>query len=219
MSQVLDLKNVVEDIVTSYEARVKNIGAIFDATPLILGEFQESLFNTRQEREKINTQLRDILAKNESLRRKDFDHMMQGILSTQDAREKEVRNLLNSYLNEQKEMTQVLRERLGRFKDSLARGENQRIKEFQEMIKDIVAKQDKRKEEVTSKLKEFQEKQQVLTSRLRELLSKGRELRIKDFKSMLKEFKAQHKERLAHQEERKKEVRHLLGEFKKKRRD
>ena len=212
-----DLNNIINNILYSYEIRIKSIGSIFDTTHQILQGFQDDLFDTRQEREKISAELRESLAKNESLRRKDFDNMMQGILITQNEREKEVRNLLNRYLNEQKEMAQALRKNLESVKDSLAKGEAQRLKEFQEMIKEILANQDKRKEEVTSRLKEFQNEQKVLASRLKELLSKGKELRIRDFKSMLIEFKSQHKERIALQEERKEMVHNMLEGFKKER--
>lgn len=210
-----EMKNIVDNIVSSYEARIQSIGTLFDTTHQILLGFQDSLLDTRQEREKLNAELRESLTKNESLRRKDFDNMMQGILIAQDEREKEVRKLLNSYLIEQKEMVRSLRENLGKFKNSLEKGEVRRVKEFQEMIKHILAKQEERKDEVTSRLKEFKKEQKVLASGLKELLAKGKELRIKDLRSMLKEFKTQHKERLARQEERKKEVRQLLGEFKK----
>jgi len=211
------MEHIVNNIFSSYETRIQSIGEIFNTTHQLLKGFQESFLDTKQEREKINAALRENLAKNGSLRRKDFDNMMQGILSTQDEREKEVRNLLNSYLNEQREMAQALRERLERFKDSLARGEAIRLEEFQSLIKKILAKQDERKDEVTSGLKEFQKEQEVLAKRLKELLAKGRELRIRDFKLMLKEFKAQHQERIARQEERREGVRSMLGDFKKER--
>jgi hypothetical protein len=65
-----------------------------------------------------------------------------------------------------------------------------------------------------------------MTQRLQELLAKGRSLRIKDLKLMLKEFDVQHRERLARQEERKveakkrrEEVRGMLVDFKKKRKE
>lgn len=215
MSLSEDMKNIVENIVSSYEARIQSIESIFNTTHQILEGFQKSFLDTKQEREKINAQLRENLARNESLRRKDFDNMMKGIVSIQDEREKEVRNLLSSYLDEQKEITQALRDNLGKFKDSLAKGEARRIKEFQVLIKEIFGKQEESRREVVSNLKEFQNEQKVLASRLKELLAKGRELRIRDFKSMLKELKTQHEERLALQEERKKEIRQLLGEFKK----
>jgi len=217
MPLVEDIKDVVEDIIPSYESRVYSIGAVFDTTHQILQGFQDSFLDTKQEREKLNAELRENLAKNESLRRKDFDHMMQGILSTQNEREKEVRNLLNGYLNGQKEMAEALRENLKKFKSSLARGETGRVKDFRGIIKGILARQDERKEEVTSNLKEFQNEQQEMAKRLKEVLAKGNNLRIKDFKLMLKEFKTQHQERIARQEERREEVRSMLGGFEKER--
>ncbi len=210
-----DMKQMVDQIVSSYETRVQSISTLFDTTHQVLQGFQDSLLDTREEREKLNGELRENLAKNKSLRRKDFDNLMEGILLTQNEREKEVRDLLNSYLHEQKEMAQNLRENLERFKDSLAKGEARRVKEFQQMIKEILAKQTERKDEVISKLKEFKKEQKMLASRLNELLAKGRALRIKDLKRMLNEFRGQTEERLARQEERKREVRHLLCERKK----
>jgi hypothetical protein len=213
------MKNMVDQIVSSYETRIESIGTLFDTTHQILQGFQDSLLDTREEREKLNRELRENLAKNKSLRRKDFDNLMEGIILTQNERKREVRDLLNSYLHEQKEMAQGLKENLGKFKDSLAKGEAQRIKEFQEMIRGILVKQEERKEEVTLRLEEFKKEQIMLTSRLKELLAKGKELRIRDFKSMLKEFNARYQERLALQEGRGKEVRHILGEFQKRRKE
>jgi hypothetical protein len=210
-----DMKNIVDQIVSSYETRIQSIGTLFDTAHQVVEGFHDSLLDTRDEREKLNGELRENLAKNKSLRRKDFDRLMEGILLTQNEREKEVRNLLNSYLHEQKEMARDLRGSLEKFKDSLAKGEAQRVKEFQEMIKGILVKQDERKDEVTFKLKEFRKEQKVLSSKLRELLTKGRDLRIKDLKAMVKNFRVLSKERLDRQEERRKEIRQLLGERKK----
>lgn len=209
------MKNIVDNIVSSYETRIQSISTLFDTTHQVLQGFQDSLLDTREERGKLNEELRENLAKNKSLRRKDFDNLMEGIILTQNEREKEVRNLLNSYLHEQKEMAQDLRKNLKKFKDSLAKGEARRVKEFQEMIREILVKQEERKDKVTLRLKEFKKEQIVLTSKLKELLAKGKELRIRDLKSMLQEFNARYKERLGRQEERKKEVRQLLDEFRK----
>ncbi|MFA4828988.1 MAG: hypothetical protein WC855_09295 [Thermodesulfovibrionales bacterium] len=214
------MKNIAENIIFSYEARIQSIGDIFDNTHLLLRGFQDSFLDTldtKQEREKFSAELRENLAKNESLRRKDFDNMMQGILSTQDEREKEVRSILKNYLNEHKEMAFALKENLSKVKDALARGEVERVKEFHEMIKEVIANQDARKEEVTSKLKELQKEQQEMVKKLKELLAKGRDLRIKDFKAMLEEFNICHKERLSSQEKRREKVQRMLGNFKKKR--
>jgi len=212
-----NMKKIVDNIVSSYETRIQSIADTFDTTNQLLEGFQGFFLDTKQEREKVSVELRESLAKNEHLRKKDFDNMMQDILSTQDEREKEIRNLLKNYLNDQKEMAQVLRENLEKFKNSLVKGEAGRVKEFQVLVKEILAKQDERKNEVTSKLKKFQREQQEMAKRLKELLAKGRELRIKDFKSMLKELKVQHNQRIARQEERREEVCSMLGGFKKER--
>lgn len=226
MAGTLDLKKAVEDIVSSYQTKVESISSILDTTPLIFSDFHESILDTREEREKINTQLRDILARNEHLRKKDFDTMMQDILVTQNQHEREIRNLLKDYFNEQKSMAQSLKETLDNIKDSLAKGETGKTREFQNSIREILAKQDGRKNEITSNLKEFQEEQKTLASRLRDLLDKGRDLRIKDLKSMLREFKFQREKRLELQKRRKEEVGRrkeevakMLEGFKKARKD
>jgi len=202
-----DMKNIADiDIVSSYEAKIRSIGAIFDTTHQLLQDFQGSFLDTKQEREKLRAELRENLAKNESLRKKDFDNMMQEILSIQERGEKEVRNLLNNYLNEQKEMAHTLRNNLAKVKDALAKGDAGMVKEIQVVIKGILANQEERKEKAIFKLKEFQKDQQQMTKRLEELLAKGKELRIKDLKLMLAEFKRQHEERISRQQQRKKAV-------------
>ncbi len=212
-----DMINIVEDIISSYKTRVEGMGVIFDTTHQLLRGFQDSFIDTKQEREKLTVELRENLAKNNSLRRNDFDNMMQGILSTQGKREKEVRNLLNNYLNERKEMAQALKGNLEKFKDSLAKGEIQRVKEFQNMIKEVIDEQEKRKDEVTSKLKAFQKEQKEMAKRLKELLAKDKELRIEDLKSMLERLKIRNRERTDRQEQRKKEVHGTLSDLKKER--
>lgn len=208
-----DLKNVVESMLSSYEMRIQSIGAIFDTTHNLLQSFQESFLDTRRERERINDQLRENLARNESLRKSDFDNMMHEILAVQDRREEQVRNLLNGYLDGQQKMASSLRSNLAKIKEALAKGETQRVKEVQTTIKEVLAEQEKIKQEVVLRLNEFQEGQHEMTVRLKELLAKGSELRLRDLKRMLVEFTAQRKERTARRIERKKEVRDMLGGF------
>lgn len=214
------MKDIVEDMISSYETGIQRTATIFDTTQQILTGFQDSLLDTldtKEEREGVRSQLRESLARNRSLRRKDFDNMMQGTLSIQDEREKEVRSLLKGYLNDQKGMAQGLREGLRKFQDSLTKGETQRVKEFECMIKGILAKQDERKREVTSKLKDFQKEQQEMTKKLKELLDRGSKLRARDLKSMLEEFRSRHEERMTRQKERKEEVQGMLNDFRKER--
>ena len=210
-------ENVLENIISSYEARIQSVEAFFEATGHIFGDFQESLFSTRGEREIINNQLKENLAQNGSLRKKDFDRMMGVISLHLDESEQEVRQLSHKYLNEQTKLVQQLRESLKNFKDALTEGQAEKVKELQTLIKKILSKQDESKIEVTSKLKEFQQGQQQTSTMLKELLSKGKDLRIRHFKAMLGEFKRQRAERIACQERRREKVKDMLDEFKAKR--
>lgn len=209
-----ETKTILNDIISPYESSIQHMGSLFDITHQFLKGFENTFLDERHEREINISELRKNLAQNKSLRKKDFDHMMQGIFADQEEKEGEVRNLLNSYLSEQKEMTHTLRDNLLKVKDALARGEEERIREFHAMLKEIFARHDERKKEVTSRLKEFQKEQQEMAKRLKDLLAKGRELRINDFKSLLKEFKKEQKERIVRQKERREEVIGMLGKFK-----
>ena len=210
MPAILDLKDLVEDIAFIYHTKIENMDSLHETTKLILNEFQEPLIKTKQIREEINRQLKDLLSQNEHLRRKDFDRMMQGILSAQT--EKEIRCLVDNYLSEQKVMINLLKEHLTKIKDAIAKGKVVVTQESQNTLTKILAKQEKEKQAVTSKLKEFQKEQHEITDGLLELLAKGRELRIKDLKSMLRRFKNSHKARLVRQDERKAEVKRRRDE-------
>jgi hypothetical protein len=211
------INDVIDNIVSSYEIGIQELENLFNNTCQVFISFQDLCIDTKDEREEINDQLRNTLAKNISLRKKDFDNIMNDILLSQDGKENEVRALLKNYLNEQREMAGTLRKNLGMFKDSLAQGEADRVKEFHILFNKIFDRQDERRREVISKLHNFQEEQRFLALNLKELLTKGKELRIKDLRLMLRKFRIQHIERLTYQAERGKEVSNLLFKFKQER--
>jgi len=210
------MKDIFEETVSSYEEKIQDIGEIFGAASQLMEGFYSSFLDTKDEKERF-VQLREALAENSSLRKKDFDIMMLDILSSQEKREIEVRDLLKTYISEQKGMTHNLRGNLASVKEFLLKGEVQRVIEFQGRMKKILTRQEERKNEISFKLKDFQKEQKDLTQRLMSLLGKGKELRIKDFKLMLKEFNVQRKERVLDNKNRKEDIREKLMEFKKKR--
>ena len=210
-------ESILENIISSYETRIQSIDAFFEATGHIFQDFQDFLLDTKAEREKINSQLRENLARNGSLRKKDFDRMMSVVSSHLEQSEQEVRQLSGKYLAEQTKLVQQLRQGLRDFKDALTKGQAQKVKELQTLIKEILTKQDENKNKVTSKLKEFQQGQQQTSKMLKDLLAKGEELRIRDFKAMLKKFEFYHADRIARKEERRRKVRKMLDGFKSKR--
>lgn len=190
------IKEILNDVVSSYETRIKlqNLQSIFDNTFQTIKDFQNSIINTKHEIDKTNIELRENLAKKQSLRRKDFDSMMNGFLSSYEKKEEnEIKNLLNIYFKEQEEISQCLMENLIKVKESIAKNDVNQVREFYGAIKKIVINQEQRKNEVIFKLKEFQKKQQEVMERLKGFLAKGEKLRIGDFKEMLDGFKKNRK--------------------------
>jgi len=130
-----DLKNLAKEIALSYEARLGIVKNIVEDTHKMLEDF-------RQRREQMSKELRQGLAKNESLRKTDFNKMMNEILSVQLNREKNVKQMLTDFQKEEEQVAIRLRE-------LLEKGENVRIRDFKKMLAKIKQGQQKR-EQATS---------------------------------------------------------------------
>ncbi len=198
MGIVEDMKRVAEEIVSSYQSRISTVAAIIDDTHHLLEDY-------KNKRNEMSSQLKETLAKGESLRKKDFDNMMQDVLFHQDEREKHVKELLKTFFEEQKEVAEII-------KKSLTGAEKIRIDDFKKMLQDIQARQKVRENEVSVMLKEFQTEYKEMAESLRSLLDKREAIRIKEFKAMLKDIRSR-------QIERAKEVRTRRDEFRKERQD
>ena len=193
-----EMRRVAEEIVSSYQSRISTVAMIIDNTHQLLEDF-------KNKRNEMSNHLKETLARQGSLRKKDFDNMMKDILSHQDEREKEVKELLKTFFEEQKEIAQVI-------KRNLADGEKVKISDFKNSLKDIQARQKIRENEVSVMLKEFQTEYKEMAESLRSLLDKREAIRISEFKVTLKNIRSR-------QIERAKEVRTRLDEFRKERQD
>lgn len=216
MREAMDLKaakETVEDILTSYENRIENISSVFEVSQSLIDCMPESLLDNKQEKEKVNIRLRDFLAKNDSLRKKDYDKMMSSVLSFQEECGEEVRGLIKEYFTEERSVALLLKEALKECKDALARGEIEKIKHVQSALKTLFTRQEERKSEIVSRLKEFQNEQKEIPRQLTDLLAKGEGLRIEDFKLMISGIKAQRVERISLRKTRKEEVAKMLQDF------
>lgn len=193
-----DIKRLTNEVVFSYESRISEVGIIIDNTYRILEEF-------KTKRNEMSNQLKENLAKEGSLRKKDFDSTMEEILSRQDEREKQVKDLLRTFLEEQKEAAYTI-------KKNLSEGEKVRINDFKKILQDIQARQRGGENEVNMMLKEFQKEHKEMAESLRTLLDKGEAIRANDFKEMIKNIRSR-------QIERTNEVREKLDEFRKERQE
>jgi len=191
-----DMKRITEEIVSSYESRIANVAMIIDNTHKIIDNF-------RNIRDDMSNHLKERLAKEESLRKKDFDNMIKNVLLMQDTREEEVRDLLKTFLEEQKEMAEII-------KKQLSDGNKVRLEDFKSLLDSIRTRQTQRGNEVNIMLTKFHEEYEEMTRSLNELLRKGEAVRIQDFKLMLKDIHTK-------QMNRSNEVREKLNEFRKER--
>lgn len=124
-----NLKNLAEDIIAAHDTRVKIIGEIIDDTHQMMANF-------KTKREQMAADLQQLLAKGESLRKKDFTQMMADIIATHAKREQEVKGMLENFRVEEKLLAEKLR-------GLLAKGDEVRIKDFKKMMHDLKQKQEK----------------------------------------------------------------------------
>lgn len=125
-----NLRDLARDIIGSYDARLKIVGEIVEDTHRRMADF-------KGKREALSQELQEVLAKCESLRRKDFNQMMADIIATQNEREKQVREMLENFRKEEEMMVEKLR-------NLLKGGEEIRLKDFKKMMFDIKQEQERR---------------------------------------------------------------------------
>lgn len=171
-----EIKELMQEILSSYESRISTVGIIMDNTPPIFEDFKTKINS-------MSNQLREKLANEESLRKKDFDNMMRNIFASQEEKEREVRDLLRDFLEEQKETAKII-------KNELTEDKKLRIDNFRKMLEHIQTRQKAQEEELIIRLNEFQKGYSEIAGSMRGLLDKGGVIQIKDFKEMLKKIRS-----------------------------
>jgi len=187
-----ELGIIVEEIVSSYDLKVKTVISL-------MRQVNQEIKNYHKEQELMVNKLKDILAKNECLRKKDFDKMMSGIRNQQESREKEVSQVVENFYKEEEEMVTKLREVLAIKSPST-------LEDFKILKEKMLNRPKEREKRISQMLKDFHRDQDELSTVLKMLLKKGPSVRIKDFKAMVKAFHIERKDENA-------EVDKVLEEF------
>ncbi len=174
-------KIIVEEIINSYELKVKTVSSLIKQVLQKIKSFQD-------EQIQLAEKLKDILAKNKNLRRNDFDNMIAIIRIQHIQREDEVTRMVEEFCKEEEENITKLRAMLSGIRPG--------IQEDFNVIKTRMLNRPKERElQLTRMLKNFHRDQEELTLALKKLLKKGPTVRIKDLKTMIKVI------HIAHQEE------------------
>ena len=161
----------IESVIDAYEAQVRTVAALMRQT-------LEVLRNLDCEQEEEVLELRDLLARAESLRRKDFDTLIAEIWARRREKEGEIGQTLESFLIEQQDMVAWLRKVVGNGNISL--------EEFRLLSQNVLTRQKEQEGKMSRMLRELHMEQEELGTGLKRLLEKGEKVRIKDFKAMIR---------------------------------
>ena len=156
-----------------FEITITSVESILAVTMQLFEDFQKLFFYAKQEQEKVRIEVRELLAKSISLRRKDFDHIMHAVFSEEEKNEIEIKELIKNSFMEQKELAIFLGKNLQQLAKFFVTGEIDQIKKVQGELKERLSQQDKRKDILIFKMDEFKKAQQEITAKLKSFLICG----------------------------------------------
>lgn len=133
-------KNLPQEIGRFYDALLEKVRAI-------RVQAQGHITEIKKEQKQLAEDLREKLAKGESLRKKDFDRLLASVVEMRKDREQEVMGLLARFQKEEEEMVGGLRQLLGG-------GKRVRIKEFKKFLAEFRRKEEERKGDISQVKKE-----------------------------------------------------------------
>jgi hypothetical protein len=216
----------VLELITSYESRIATVEelmtTVYQATETSDGSFDI----LDEERERLKTGLQKTLAKNCSLRKKDFNCLLEQLLSdstkNREAIEEErsrVREKVQEYLNEQKQLANSLRQQL----IELARDKTGKSS-LDTIIGNIKATYADKGQLLFAILRDFQlhleafqKEQEAINHKLQRLVDRGESLHLEDMRQL--ETAEALQNRATDRELRREEVERLLAHFRQQRQE
>jgi len=215
------MKNLVLDLVASCENRISMVEELFTGAHYTTATLDASLGELADERGRLRASLQEILARNCSLRRKDFNALMERIISDSEMKKsgleeerKRVGGELKGYLEVQKQLVASLRQQLVEFNPD--KGDKDVLEATIARMK--VAYQDKGQQvfallrSFQLRLEAFQREQEEINQKLQRLVERGEALRLEDLRQL--EAAEAGQERKVERELRRQDVERLLAHFK-----
>lgn len=182
-------KNESVDTIDYEGIRIKNIQKAFQCSEnikeschFLIDSVEESLENLKEKRIRVSARLGEALARKESLRKKDYNIIISDIYRLLDEKERNAKCSFMSYIEEQNDLTQSLKNILLNISDY----NKEELKEKKELLKEelseIADRQESRKEAVIKILTEFQEIHKNVMRYLESLVEKVENISIRDIK-------------------------------------
>jgi len=187
----LNIDVFFDNIISSYETRIQKIQSAFqssenltESTHSLFDNVHNSLSDLRKERDVLNSKLCETVAKNGSLRKKDYNTMMSGILNALDEKEREAESQFLTFVETQKETAQSLKNSLLSIKDITSQNAREKIAMVKEQLSRISKLQELKKEATMKTFLDFQQMHYRMMICLEHLLEKGDHILVQDIKKV-----------------------------------
>lgn len=158
------VKILSEEFIEAYAGRINEVSSLITKT-------YELIDRCKEDREKEKQTLQNLLSKEASLRRKDFNILAKDMFELQLMREKHVKASLYRFLAIQQDLTVKLKKIL-------------QSKDFQ-AVSDLKLHMEREVEEIIYQITVFHQEQTSFVQKLRELLKKGSDLTVMEFKKVI----------------------------------
>lgn len=190
-----NMDDFLANIITSYETRIQKIQTAFqssesliESSHFLFDNVQSSLIDLKTERDLLNSKLCESLAKNGSLRKKDYNSMMSSIITALDGKEREAESQFLIFIEDQKETAQSLKNSLLGIKDITAPDVVEKIAIIKDKLSQILKQQEVKKGIVMKTFIDYQQMHNRLIECLESLLKKGDRILIQDIKKVKNEI-------------------------------
>lgn len=219
-------KGLLLDFIDSHVSRIQAVEEYVAAAYDAVSVWDDDMDKLREEGRKLQTKLGEIAAQNCSFRKKDFDILMEDVLSRIEKEKKElfeerrrIGEALKEYFDYQGKLVLSLKDEVAKYIEG-----HVSKAEVESFVDDIKASYEERGEEIYNSLRAFQYRLQVykketkrLNEKLRRLIERGNSLKAED----LRQLRAAKERSLREGEQklRQERVRRMLQHFKQGRRD
>ena len=183
-------KKIAENLGDSDNVRIEKMQKAFQSSEnikeschVLVDSVQDSLEYLKEIRAVVSSKLCDTLARKESIRKKDYNIVMDDIYRRLDEKENNAKTHFINYIEDQKEFTQSLKNiilNIANFSIEELADKNALLKK--ELI-EISELQEKRKEAVIKILSDFRDTHKKVMEYLESLLEKGENISIKDIRN------------------------------------
>jgi hypothetical protein len=190
-----NMDDFLANIITSYETRIQKIQTAFqssesliESSHFLFENVHSSLIDLKTERDLLNSKLSESLAKNESLRKKDYNSMMSSIICALDSKGREAESRFSIFIEDQKETAQSLKNSLLGIKDITSPDVIEKITVIKEKLPQILKQQEVKKGIVMKAFIDYQQMHNRLIECLENLLKRGDRILIQDIKNVKNEI-------------------------------